>query len=198
MSHGQTARLFLALDLPSGVREQLASWARAAASALAGARGRGAAGARLLDPELMHLTLCFLGARPAEEIQALAAAVTAAAAPALELSLGAPLWLPPRHPRALAVAIGDPDGALAGVRESMAEALAAAVPWEREHRRFRPHVTVARLSAGSAQVVPERPLPPTPAISFPGDSVSLYRSWLSPAGASYERLATVQLAGDGA
>jgi hypothetical protein len=35
-----------------------------------------------------------------------------------------------------------------------------------------------------------RVLPATPALSFTPASVVLYRSWLSPAGASYEALAT--------
>jgi hypothetical protein len=38
--------------------------------------------------------------------------------------------------------------------------------------------------------VRERVLAPTPALSFTPASVVLYRSWLSPAGAAYEALAT--------
>jgi 2'-5' RNA ligase len=197
MPHGQTARLFLALDLPRGVREELAGWARAATSSLAAARGRsgdGGGGVRLLAPELMHLTLCFLGSLPAEEIEPLCAALAGCGAPPVQLTVGAPVWLPPRRPRALAVAVGDPQDALEGVRELLAQALAAAGSWEPERRRFRPHVTVARLRAGFASAGAAA-LTPTPGLSFRGDSVSLYRSWLAPSGASYEALATLPLEG---
>ncbi|MGA7703861.1 MAG: hypothetical protein WB998_03085, partial [Solirubrobacteraceae bacterium] len=68
-----------------------------------------------------------------------------------------------------------------------------------KHRRFRPHVTVARLrssadrrSKGSRGA--ERTLAPTPALSFVPGELILYRSWLSPEGASYEQLASHPIA----
>ena len=36
-------------------------------------------------------------------------------------------------------------------------------------------------------------LPATPALSFTPEAIVLYRSWLSPAGASYQALATCEL-----
>jgi RNA 2',3'-cyclic 3'-phosphodiesterase len=194
MPHGQTARLFLALDLPPGLREGLAGWARAATSALSGPRGRAGAGVRLLAPELMHLTLCFLGSRPAGEIEPLCAALAGCGAPSVQLSVGAPRWLPPRRPRALPVAVGDRQDALGGLRELLEQALASAGSWEPERRRFRPHITVARMRAGFA-TAGAGTLTPTPGLCFAGDSVSLYRSWLAPSGASYEPLATLPLEG---
>ena len=151
-------------------------------------------GVRLLGPELMHLTLCFLGSRPTEEIEPLCTALEGCGAPPVQLSVGAPLWLPARRPRALAVAVGDPQGALGGVRELLEQALASAGSWEPERRRFRPHVTVARLRAGFT-TGGGATLTPTPGLCFQGDSVSLYRSWLAPSGASYEALATLPLQG---
>ena len=61
----------------------------------------------------MHLTLCFIGSRPVEEIEPIAAALGAPQAPVGELFLGAPLWLPPRSPRSLALAVHDRRGELA-------------------------------------------------------------------------------------
>ncbi len=86
MSRGPTARLFVALDLPAEVRETLGEWAREVARA----RGRGGAGGhgelRALDPHGLHLTLCFLGARPVGEIDLLASALAPCADHACELS----------------------------------------------------------------------------------------------------------------
>ena len=66
-----------------------------------------------------------------------------------------------------------------------------------KHRRFRPHVTVARLRAGAerrSKGSGERALPPTPALSFVPSELILYRSWLAPEGASYEALASHPIA----
>jgi RNA 2',3'-cyclic 3'-phosphodiesterase len=187
MSHPATARLFVALDLPGELREELSSWARLAL--------RGAVhGVRVLDPELLHLTISFLGSRPVQEIEPLSALIESLAQPAIgEASVGAPLWLPLRRPKALAVEVHDDSGALAALHRAVSAQLAAArldsaAPTRGARRRaFRPHVTVARLRDGAAPR--ERALAPTPARSFIAQRLVLYRSWLSPEGASYEALA---------
>jgi 2'-5' RNA ligase len=193
MPHGPTARLFVAVELPSHLRAELTRWARAAALAARTGGGR----LRTLDPEQLHITLCFLGEQPVGKIGAIAAAVAAACAeaPAVdELALGAPLWLPRRHPRALAVEVHDDDaGALAALRDALARALATACGFEPERRRFHPHVTVARLRAREAPR--DRALPATPALSFRPRAVALQRSWLTSPEATYETLATHALAG---
>jgi RNA 2',3'-cyclic 3'-phosphodiesterase len=185
MSQAATVRLFVAADLPAGVRRELAHWARGAAASSRASGGR----LRLLDPETLHLTLCFLGEQPAGAIDAIAQSVAGAwRDPVGELSLGAPLWLPPRHPRALAVELhDDAEGGLEHLRDTLAAALAAASDFRVERRRFRPHVTVARMRSGDAPR--ERGLPPTPQRLFEPVALVLYRSWLGPAEASYEALA---------
>jgi 2'-5' RNA ligase len=191
VTRGQRARLFAALELPPEVTAELAAWARASVPR------EQRADVRLLGRELMHVTLCFLGARPVAEIDSLAAAVLATRPEPLALALGAPLWLPPRRPRALAVEITDERGALQDVHAQLVTALAAASTWEPERRRYRPHVTVARVRGGgrgrtSGRVSGEQ-LPATPALRFAPVAIALYRSWLSPAGARYEKLAALDL-----
>ena len=198
----------MAVDPPLSVREQLVEWARDVAAA---AREAGSArgSLRLLDAESLHLTLCFLGSRPVAEIEALAAALDAEAEHACQLSVGAPLWLPPRRPHALAVEIHDRDGELTRVQERVSGALVGASAWRPERRRFRPHITLARVrgrlgggrrtasgSAGASVDWPGREfsLPPTPRLSFTPEAIVLYRSWLAPAGATYEALAMRGLA----
>ena len=198
MSRPATARLFVAIDPPAAIREQLAAWARLAVSAM-GASGRAGVprGVRVLEAETMHLTLCFIGSRPLEEVEPVAAAVGALQARCGELFLGAPLWLPPRSPRSLALAVHDRHGELAALNEAVQRALAAAIDWQPERRRFRAHVTVARLGRGRSRdrrsPAGERAPPPTPQLSFVPAEVVLYRSRLAPAGASYEALATSAL-----
>jgi len=75
-----------------------------------------------------------------------------------------------------------------------ASALAKAGLHEPERRAFRPHATVARLRAGARapRVTPrEGPEP----VAFAGESVTLYRSRLSAAGARYEPLERVTIIG---
>jgi 2'-5' RNA ligase len=186
MTHAGTARLFVAVDLPAGVYGELARWARGAAS---GARASGGL-LRLLEPETLHVTLCFLGEQPTAAIEAIAQAVAGAwTEPIGELSLGAPLWLPRRHPRALAVELhDDSENALEALRDAVAGSLAAVCDFQAERRRFRPHVTVARLRSGDAPR--ERGLAPTPQLLFEPVALVLYRSWLAPGGAAYESLAS--------
>ncbi len=142
MSRGATARLFVAADPPAAVREQLAAWALSAAVACR-AEGLGRP-LRLLDPEVLHVTLCFLGARPVDEIAAIGSALSALPGYTGELSVGAPLWLPRARPRSLAVAIHDEQGELAGLHAAVTGAICATTGWQPERRRFRAHVTVAR------------------------------------------------------
>jgi RNA 2',3'-cyclic 3'-phosphodiesterase len=202
MSRVALARLFVAVDPPSEVREQLLAWARAAVTRLAAQRRRGAFGElRVLDSEALHLTLCFLGGRPVDEIEEIGAALGDCAQQVGELSLGAPLWLPPRRPRTLAVEVHDRDGGLARLHGAVRRAIADVTDWQAERRRFRAHITVARMRGRNAAQRPfqvrEPALPATPSLSFIPASVVLYRSWLSPSGASYEALATCDLIATG-
>jgi RNA 2',3'-cyclic 3'-phosphodiesterase len=190
MTNVHTARLFVAVDPPAEVCEELAAWARMAVRGLSVHGGKSAL-VRVLDPELLHVTLCFLGNRPVEEIAAIGACLEECAASVGELSIGAPLWLPPRRPRALALEVRDgAGGGLAALHQALVRALARACGYEEEPRRFRAHVTLARMREGPRGQDGARVLPPTPALSFTPESVVLYRSWLSSAGASYEALAT--------
>ena len=179
-----SARLFAALDLPVAVREALGAFGRAAADddfAL-----------RAVRDDALHVTLAFLGHRALDDIDPAREAVRAVAAPVAELSLGEALWLSPRRPHVLTVEVADPTGTLAELQASVVRALAEAVGYEPERRRFRPHVTVARVRHGASPRRQGRPDPPSAA--FAGEALTLYRSWLGGRGpARYEALERVVL-----
>ena len=100
MTRGATARLFVAVDVPPAVREELAAWARDVASALGFKQSQAASAAlRVLQAEAQHLTLCFLGSRPVEEIDAIGAAIGACAGAAGAATAGRPPTPRPRIPR---------------------------------------------------------------------------------------------------
>jgi 2'-5' RNA ligase len=183
MSANGQARLFVAVDLPSDVRERLAGWARTA---------MGVGGPRLIEASAIHLTLVFVGYRPQGVINDIAGLALGCAMPVGDLELGAPLWLPPRRPRVLAVEVRDADGTLEELQAAVSDALVAGAGYEAEKRRFRPHVTVARMGA-RAPAPASRELAPTPALRFAPEALTLYRSRLARAGASYEPLARVRL-----
>lgn len=179
-SRGST-RAFIALDPPAAVREELAAWFR---------QTRVGPRLRPVKPDYMHLTLAFLGNREEGELSLIGSILDEFADSAPVLALGAPAWLPPRHPRTLVVEVRGLDAALTELQSGIAGSLAGALGW-REPRAFRPHITVARLPR-DFRPRPEA-LPPTPQIEFPAESLTLYRSHLLPEGAEYESIQRWQL-----
>jgi RNA 2',3'-cyclic 3'-phosphodiesterase len=207
MARGGAARLFVAIDPPPEVGEELAEWARQAvadwSSWAVRPQRRPRRAPRVLKAEALHLTLCFLGSRPAAEIATLSSALATCAEGAGsrvladELSVGAPLWLPPRRPHALAVELHDRTGGLAALQASVGRALSEGSGWEPERRRFRPHITLVRMRAGTAPArgaTGDRPLlPPTPQLRFTPESIVLYRSLPAAGGTAYDPLETCVL-----
>ena len=182
----ERARLFVALELPDDVRDALVSWR---AGAL-----RGGPELRLIAAEHLHVTRCFLGWQGVGEVEPIAQACASAAADAApaRLALGTAVWLPPRRPRVLATEVVDPGGALGALQAVLSAALQSGGWYEPERRPFLPHVTVARVRAGTP--VGSGPPEPPPPLGFTGSQVMLYRSHLARAGARYEALAGISTA----
>jgi RNA 2',3'-cyclic 3'-phosphodiesterase len=177
-----SARLFAALELPADVRAQLAAFGHAAAAADDALRSVG--------EDALHATLAFLGHRDEADIAPAAAAVRETDPIAVPLALGDPLWLAPRRPHVLTVGLDDLDGVLADVRAKLVDELADALDWKPQRRRFRPHVTVARVRRNGR---PKRDLPDPPRATFAGGAVVLFRSHLGRGPARYEALERIQL-----
>jgi RNA 2',3'-cyclic 3'-phosphodiesterase len=179
-----SARLFIAVDLPGDVRSALAAWGREAAGADLALRPVGI--------ESLHVTLAFLGHRALDDIEPLARVVREVDGAPAELRVGEAIWLSPRRPSVLAVALGDVSGELGRLQQAAATGAAEAVGWVPERRRFLPHVTGARVRRGYA---PRRSgVPPPPAATFTARTMTLYRSHLGGRGpARYEPLERVAL-----
>lgn len=181
----ERARLFVALELPEAVRDGLAVWGTGVAAGLPGVRS--------VAVESLHVTLCFLGWVEVGEIEAVAGACgVVAGMPAAELRVGRGIWLPARRPSVLAVELSDDGGRLGAVQSALSEALAGGGWYRPEKRPFLAHVTVARVGR-RARARRGSELPDVPdGLSFGPTTVTLFRSRLSPAGARYEGLASVE------
>jgi 2'-5' RNA ligase len=179
-------RLFVALELPPEVREGLQQWR--------GSVLMGTDGVRAVRSENLHVTLCFLGWRARDEVDAITEACgTLTGRGAVELVVGEAVALPRRRPRVLAVSLEDPGGALGAAQAALSAALAAGGWYEPEERAFYAHVTVARAGRG-ARIPPGALVAPAPPrLRFRGSRVVLYRSHLRRGGASYEARDRIEL-----
>jgi 2'-5' RNA ligase len=170
-------RLFCALRLPDDVLDELSAWQAAELGA-----------GRTVARENLHLTLAFLGHRPADELAAVVAELRAAASAAGPLRFSVRRY---RETRGAGMLVLDDEG---GAGTVMAEDLQARLErlglYRREGRGWLPHVTVIRYRR------PPRLQPALPNIRtlVPSDAAA-YLSRLRPGGAQYEVLESVALGG---
>lgn len=177
-------RLFVGLPLPVAARDRLAAWQRDVIAP----RGRG----RLVPRDELHVTVAFLGGRPAGERAAIGAALRDAAAGCARPVFAAEGY---RETRSVGMLVlGDEARRGACLAERVWERLEALGVYRRETRPWLPHVTVLRLSRTDRP--PRgggvRPAPPDLGRVSPSD-VALYTSVLRPGGAQYAQLESVAL-----
>ena len=170
-------RLFCGLQLPDDVADALVEW-----------QGQHLRAGRIVPPEHLHVTLAFLGSRPAEEVPAIAGELAAAAAGAGPVSLLSGRY---RETRSVGmVVLEDVGGAGSALAADLGERLERLGAYRRESRPWMAHVTVLRFR--------ERPRldPPAPGLGeFRAVRSALYRSALGPGGARYDVLQSVALGG---
>jgi 2'-5' RNA ligase len=143
---------------------------------------------RVVPRDNLHVTLAFLGWRPADELDAVAAELRAAAAAAAQPVFELEHYRETRSVGMLALA--DEGGIASGLAEDLFGRLERLGVYRREQRRWLPHVTVLRFG--------ERPrlrpaLPELPPFS-PSDA-AVYLSRLRPSGAQYVVLESFALGG---
>jgi RNA 2',3'-cyclic 3'-phosphodiesterase len=171
------ARLFCAIRLPDGVLDTLVAWQQ-----LHVPRGR-----PVPRPNL-HVTLAFLGSTPRGRIDDVAAVLRKAARSARPIELEPVRY---RETRSVGMLVlSDVNDAAAAFADDVHAGLEAHGLYEREARRWLPHVTVVRFK--------ERPRlhPPLPETgAFAPSDAAVYLSRLSPRGAEYAVLESVELGG---
>lgn len=167
-------RLFVALDLPKAVKEQL------------GLLCCGLPGARWELTEQLHLTLRFIGEADGVMLKKICETLTTVRCPLFSLQLIGIGFFPPRQ---------EPQVLWAGLEKSepllhlhrQIEAVLKRVGVEPDGRKFSPHVTLARLRGTPSSKVggwlaQHSLFAPPP---FPVSSFRLCRSVLAPDGAKH-------------
>src|SRR5436190_3839269 len=135
------ARLFVALDLPEEVRSRLAEWQRAALASVEALRP--------VQPEALHVTLCFLGYHPERAMERIAEIVTGIEPRPVPMRLESePVAVPRNRPRLFAV--DAPSDAAVALQEELSDRLEAEHVYKPEKRPFWSHVTVARVRSEKA------------------------------------------------
>ncbi|MGH3014329.1 MAG: RNA 2',3'-cyclic phosphodiesterase [Gaiellaceae bacterium] len=171
-------RLFVALPLPDDARQRLSAWQHRELD--------GAYDARIVPPANLHVTLAFLGARPASDVDAVLELLHAAARKARRPDLAAMRY---RETRSVGMVVLDDEGGRATrLAGEVGEGLERLGVYERERREWLPHVTVLRFRR------PPRLRPPLPDLGRVSPSeLALYHSVLRPTGAQYEIVESVAL-----
>ena len=189
-------RSFIAIELPPQIRAELSSLEEKL-------RAGQHPFVKWVDPEGIHLTLKFLGGIPSTTVPEIIEAMTRTAQPAspFSLQLGGlgvfPNW---QRPQVVWVGMGGDIDKLAGLHRDLETALSS-LGFASESRRFRAHLTLGRLR--------ERALPKDrqkfgewvtsikfeTSLSFEVNALSLMKSQLTPSGAIYTQLASVELGG---
>jgi 2'-5' RNA ligase len=190
-------RLFVAIEIPEYLRDELDRRARALRGKLPKARW--------VRPQGMHLTLSFLGETAPERLDELhrELAASCAESEAIGLRLNETGAFPPRGKArvlwaGLAGADGRPSAALARLHTAVAAAVERAAGVVPDSRPFHPHLTLARCSPPWPREALERFLGdfgPLPADAFTVAEGVLFESELRPDGARYRVVGSYPLGG---
>lgn len=158
-------------------------------------RLRGVGDVRWVRPELLHLTLKYLGATPSEKMPAVAQNLEENANTfsrvVVELG-GAGAFPNERRPQTLWLGLsGEGVSSLGRLAEGIERGLEP-LGFAREQRAFRPHLTIGRVKSPRGQAELSQRLrqvaaaeSEAPCVEWPVEKIQLIRSDLRPAGPEY-------------
>lgn len=168
-------RLFVAIDIPDAVKDQLARMMT------------GVPGAKWVRRGQLHLTLKFIGEVDAARFEAVKAGLAGVQARRFALTLRGTGCFPPRgKPRVLWVGVDAPPALNALYRE--VETALTALGVAPDDRPFSAHITLARLKEAPPRESTERFLQTHASFateSIPVRAFALYSSILAPQGSTY-------------
>ncbi len=185
-------RCFLAIELPTDVRDQIAALQEELRATVRSVRWT--------RPEQIHLTLKFLGDVPDAEVAGVCAAVgeTAKACPPFELEIGGAGCFPGGGPvRVVWAGIARPAAELAACQQGC-EARLAELGFKPEGRPYTPHLTIGRLNdfRDSARVRSEVEAQAAfHAGRLTVTELTLFESVLRPTGAEHHVISRARLGG---
>jgi RNA 2',3'-cyclic 3'-phosphodiesterase len=185
-------RAFLAIDLPASLRPILFR----AQEELK----KSGADVKWVPVGNIHITLKFFGNITEAQVADLSEAVTALAAGQKPLSLtvkAAGAFPSPKSPRVVWLGVGGDLDLIRNFHRRL-DAAFATLGFPPEGRPFAPHLTLGRVKSPSGRAALTRclvQLPPPDAAPFQVNEVVLFRSNLSPQGATYLPLKVIPLGG---
>jgi 2'-5' RNA ligase len=189
-------RSYVAVELPDDIRQALAAWqrdfkAKSPPDAVRWAR-----------PEVIHLTLQFLGDVAPGQIEAIVGALRGACAGrspfTFELA-GVGVFPNPSRPRVVWAGVVEPSGALVALQKGVSQALSP-LGFPPEERPFTPHLTIGRTvrDASRRDLAELGDLIARSDVGSAGrvavDHINLMKSDLKPDGAVYTVLTVIPFA----
>jgi len=133
-------RLFIALDIDDGIREQIARFMEGV--------GNFATDARWVKAESLHVTLKFIGEQPDSAVERIEDALKTVSGGATEIAFGGYGFFPTAK-SARVFWIGMKAGPELAVLASVIDDKMSALGIPKESRAFSPHLTLARGGSGS-------------------------------------------------
>ncbi len=188
-------RLFIALDIDEAICERIQLF-------MSGVSGF-APEARWVKPESLHVTLKFVGEKPAETVDTIKKALSAVQAPPFEVTFHGSGFFPnPKAPRVFWVGIES--GPVLATLASAVDNAMATCGVSKEIHAFSPHLTLARGGRGSGAPTRQKGDRPNNIFQRLQEKLAaravpefgtmrahdffLYQSQLSPGGSRYTKL----------
>ena len=177
-------RSFVAVEIPASIREEIAVVQREI----------DLSGVRLVKPDLIHVTIKFLGDVPLPKLDRVVEALRTVERPAFPARVGGIGAFPGRSIRVVWMGVlGDFEPLFSAVEEALAP-----LGFPREERKFTSHATIARVKSSSPETaaILASKLGPFREIDlgeFVAEEFILKKSTLTPGGPIYEDVAAFPL-----
>jgi len=184
-------RTFIAIEIPGEIKEEMAKIQEQL-------KHSSAVDAGWTRPEGIHLTLKFLGEAPEANVPEIMNVLTGIMVGVETFSLdlaGVGTFPNPASARVVWVGIGGETDRLLKLQAEVEDGMAR-LGFERENRKFTPHLTLGRIKyirsrkawLGALEIVKDIRFP-----SFVVNAISLMKSELKPSGAAYTELGKIEM-----